>query len=590
MLQKSLLLILLLILTNLAFAQNSVLDSLENELKTHLKKDTVRARHLISTSNYFTYNEPRKAMKYINEGLEIAKNKGWKKGTSLALNQKGTIYYTMADNLKALDLFLDALRISEDIKDRQLTISLHNNLANIYADMKDYDKALNNYNNCLQISAQLKDTVNQIKALNNIGNVYSETQQTGKSLIYFDKALVLAKALNNTFFLAAIINNKGLTYKRQKDYGNSLNYYNEALRLSQKINNKYIEASALNSLAKVSVLQDRFNQAKTFANKSLIVSKDIDAVEWQSESWQVLHQVYESEKNYNQSLFAFKKHVKLRDSVTTEEKKAELTKKDMQYQLDKQETISQTEIKRQKIIKNSAMAGGGILLLTAVLTGVFYKKRRDDADKIKLSQFEAKVADTELKALRAQMNPHFIFNSLNSINDFIAKNNTKQANDYLVKFSKLTRAILENSDKKWIPLEEEIELSELYMQLESYRLKDKFSYSYTINDKIDKENTLIPPLILQPFIENSIWHGIAPLNGDGSIEIDIKEKNNMLICTIDDNGVGRKASNNKVQPKESKGITITKSRLDILGKGSVDFIDKTKGLTVTLTLPLKHQF
>jgi sensor histidine kinase YesM len=183
------------------------------------------------------------------------------------------------------------------------------------------------------------------------------------------------------------------------------------------------------------------------------------------------------------------------DSVLSEEKKVELTRKDMQFKLEKQETIANAEIKRQSFIKNTAIAGGGILFLATIFGYILYKKKRDALEEKKIADFNTKVAETELKALRSQMNPHFIFNSLNSISDYMAKHNIDIANDYLIKFSKLTRSILENSEKKWISLKDDLELTELYIQMESLRLKNKFSYDIKVDKAIVIENTLIPPLI-----------------------------------------------------------------------------------------------
>lgn len=560
-------------------------DSVAMHLMSYTSLDTIRSEQLIEASNYFTYSNPKRALDYINEGLIIAKEQNWKKGEALALNQKGTIYYTMANNLKALDYFLEALDASKQINNQTLTINVYNNLANIYADMKDFDKALENYNKCLNIATRAQDTINQIRAFNNMGNVYSETQRVDKSLTYFNEALFLAQALGHPFFVAAITNNKGLAYKRKADYKNALKYYDEALRRSRKINNKYIEATALNSLGKVSILQQEFSQAKIYADKALRVSKAIDAVEWQADSWLVLNQVYENEGKYNQSLSAYKNYITLRDSVYSEEKSAELTKKDMQYQLDKQETTALAEIKHQTFIKNTAIGTGGVVLLFLVGGYFLYNRKRD-------AEFKTKMAETELKALCSQMNPHFIFNALNSISHYLQTNNVEKADAYLAKFSTLTRAILENSEKKWIPICEDLELLKLYIDIESLRLKNKLWYHILIDENIDIENTLIPPLILQPFIENSIWHGISNKDGDGSIVIEIKSTGKKLICAVEDDGAGRSHS---IKNSNSMGIKITNQRLDIINqikqvKGTIRFIDKKQGLRVELSLPLELKF
>jgi len=595
MLQKLLLFLLFFVIINTVFSQNKVLDSLENELEIHSKKDTLRAKILINTANNCQHESPEKALKYIKEAKEISKETGWLKGLAAAIRQEGIVYYYQADTEKAMDIWQEALRVAKPLNNKVFNASIYNNLAGIFADMKQNERAIEEYKKLLIAAREANNKPYLINALSNIGVVYNEMNESEKALPYLKEALKIAEEEKNDYFVAAIKTNLGLVYQKQKKYADAKKQFEDAASMAISLKNKYIEASARNSIGKINLQLNNFEEAEIESKKALILANEIDAVEWQADSWQVLSKVYTQKEDYKEAFVAYQKHIQFRDSVFSEEKKAEITRKDMQFQLEKKEALSNAEIKRQKIIRNSAIAGGGILLLTAILSGIFYKKRRDDAEKIRTTQFESKVTDTELRALRAQMNPHFIFNSLNSINDFIAKNNTKEANDYLVKFSKLTRAILENSNKKWISIEEEIQLSELYMQLESYRLKDKFSYDFNIDKDIDVENTLIPPLILQPFIENSIWHGIALLKKKGNITITIKQKENMLICAVDDNGVGRKGSSNKKLSKESMGINITKSRLDILNqlnskKGSINLIDKSKGLTVELKLPLKHQF
>ena len=223
------------------------------------------------------------------------------------------------------------------------------------------------------------------------------------------------------------------------------------------------------------------------------------------------------------------------------------------------------------------------------------KEKETRWSKKKEADFRTKVAETELIALRSQMNPHFIFNSLNSIGDYIAKNDSDSAIDYLVKFSKLIRAILENSNKKWILLEEDLELMKLYVQLEALRLKDKLSFTIKIDEAVAIENVLIPSLLLQPFIENSIWHGIAKKKGEGSLLIEVKKENDVLVCIVEDDGVGRSLSANSKRKTIAMGVKITKNRLDIIsqlkkGKVSVKMIDKEQGLRVEIRLPLEMQY
>ena len=189
------------------------------------------------------------------------------------------------------------------------------------------------------------------------------------------------------------------------------------------------------------------------------------------------------------------------------------------------------------------------------------------------------------------MNPHFIFNSLNSIGDYILKNDTQSANDYLSKFAKLMRMTLENSEKKEILLSEDITLLKTYMDIERKRFNNKFNYTIDIEFSLDPDDILVPPMILQPFIENSIIHGLA-LKDEGHIIISFKEKNSMLICSVDDNGIGREKSSSSSTHKKSLGMAITKSRIEIINKiknteGDIKIIDKTKGTKIEVSLPMQ---
>jgi two-component sensor histidine kinase len=178
-----------------------------------------------------------------------------------------------------------------------------------------------------------------------------------------------------------------------------------------------------------------------------------------------------------------------------------------------------------------------------------------------------KLMELEAKALRAQMNPHFIFNSLNSIKSLINKNESEKAAGYLTTFSKLIRTLFQNSDKREVSLYEELVTCKLYTQLEKMRFRDKVDFVFDVDETLDLKDIKVPALILQPFVENAIWHGLVPKKIGGSVTVSVKEENGTVICIIDDNGIGRELSKqNKTQydsTHESKGIGLTQSRLEL---------------------------
>jgi LytS/YehU family sensor histidine kinase len=188
------------------------------------------------------------------------------------------------------------------------------------------------------------------------------------------------------------------------------------------------------------------------------------------------------------------------------------------------------------------------------------------------TDYEKKLAEVEMTSLRTQMNPHFLFNSLNSIKRYIVRNDAISASDYLTKFSRLVRLILHNSKRSRVPLEDELEALKLYVELESLRFEGKFTYQIEIAKNVNLSLIEIPPLILQPYVENAIWHGLMHKEGKGllSIKIELAKQNDgneLLYCEIEDNGIGRERAaeykSKSATTHKSMGMQITKDRLDI---------------------------
>ena len=224
------------------------------------------------------------------------------------------------------------------------------------------------------------------------------------------------------------------------------------------------------------------------------------------------------------------------------------------------------------------------LSIMMLVSGIVFLTFRFRLSQVKKQeQLKLKIMEGELKALRSQMNPHFIFNSLNSIQYFISQSNTENAQKYLSKFSKLLRKILENSRQPAIPLSNELEALKLYLEIESLRFNHRFQFSIEVANNIDQEAVYIPPMIFQPFVENAILHGIMPKNDSGHITITVDMDSYYLKCEIEDDGVGRSESaKSKSELKDSHkslGMTMTQERLEsmtsLLGdKASVEIIDK----------------
>ena len=218
------------------------------------------------------------------------------------------------------------------------------------------------------------------------------------------------------------------------------------------------------------------------------------------------------------------------------------------------------------------------------------------------TEFEKQLANVEMSALLAQMNPHFLFNCLNSIDSYIIRNESAKASEYLNNFARLMRLILNNSRSNYITLKDELESLDLYLQMENLRFRDKFRYQIGVGDQLDAAMVTIPPMLIQPYVENAIWHGLMPKDGtDGKLTIRIAKQDDDLVCTIEDNGIGRaramELGGGRDNNRKSMGMQITEDRIGIINKlyGSnmrvriTDLYDEAgapAGTRVTLTIPL----
>jgi CheY-like chemotaxis protein len=221
--------------------------------------------------------------------------------------------------------------------------------------------------------------------------------------------------------------------------------------------------------------------------------------------------------------------------------------------------------------------------------GITIKKTIEEVSRIKevnLIQHEnislkQKSSELEMQALRAQMNPHFIFNSLNSINRFILQNNKEQASEYLTKFSKLIRLILQNSQAALIPLDSELESMELYLDLEALRFDNRFSYKISVPNDIETNALKVPPLIIQPYAENAIWHGLMHKDEKGQLDIEIIQEENHLYFKISDDGIGRKQaaarSDKSATHHKPMGMRITADRIAMMQPSG----SKESAITIT---------
>jgi sensor histidine kinase YesM len=333
--------------------------------------------------------------------------------------------------------------------------------------------------------------------------------------------------------------------------------------------------------------------ALKYAYESLFISRAADVRPIMIENYTLLSTLYGNLSKNDSAYYYLKLSTALKNDLTNEQflfrlsnykKQTEFNKQQEQIAsldknnklLDKANKTQEEKLRQASLLKWVFAAGLLIALLAAlfIYRSLTLKRKNEHLENQKAqSDLKLKASELEMQALRAQMNPHFIFNCLSSINHFILKNETDSASDYLTKFSRLIRIVLINSKNKLITLDDELEMLRLYLDMERLRFKNSFSYNINFINSIDSDNIYIPPLLLQPFAENAIWHGLMNKESEGHLEINLRTENTFLICHIIDDGIGRKAAaelRKSDEKKKSLGLKITRERFDLLNETNED--------------------
>ncbi len=566
---------------------------------------------------YFNLSNYPLALDNQQKALDYFQQSGDKVKAAYCLNSIGVVYQYVSDYPKALEYYLKALAIYQQLSDTAGMAATLSNTGIFYKNMGKFDRAREDHQKAIRLYDRIGDKQGKANSLSNLGVLCDETGDRSGALSYYQQALDLSRSIGYQSGIASNLANIGTVYIGLSDYSRALDNLHQSLTICQSSGKKDNMSEALAELARAYANAPdtalarrgippgrRYAQAFSLLDSSLAIAKEIGSLERQELNWEYRQDIYEKQKNFAGAFRAYKQYILLRDSISNTERAREITRKEMQFDFDKKQSLVQAEhekqqalaaagLNRERIVRNSILIGSALVLLGGLSSFILYKKRRDAKYRQKEAEFKAQAAETEMKALRAQMNPHFIFNSLNSISNFISKNDSKQADLYLTRFARLMRLILENSESREVSLAEDLKALEMYIQLENLRLGQAFSYEIRVDRQLDRELTQVPPLILQPFVENSIWHGVSGRQGAGRILIDIRKEAEMINCIVEDNGVGRK----KGQGGESKslGIKITTSRINIINKlknsnGSLTITDLDQGLRVEVRLPLELRF
>jgi len=591
-------------------------------------------RHLRKFDTAFEYLEKVKA---IYE--EIGETGG---NLAILYSEYGSLYDAKKEHVKALGYKEKALAINERSEHNSGLTTNYTNIGVSWHFLGQYIPAMNYYQKSLSLSTKLNQSYNSAVVLNNMGEVYRDASDSilqvlkimpadryKLSLATFDESLSIATKISSLDIQMTVWENKSILYEQQPDYTNALSAYKNFIAIKEKKVNDQTKQkiNRLEIQNEYNKKEDSIKLEQAVTNTQLQQQQFLNRQQSQNLLLQrnkfLLSQQQLSLSNKEKDLqhLAF---LKTQADLQTEqlqkseqEKQFTIIQKEKALQAAEVTTLSQ-ENDLNKLKRRQQLIYGIAGLALLLFIGLYLLNRnrhkqeqlkaalaKDKAEQQqKEAEFQRSLADVSLSALCSQMNPHFIFNCLNSIKLYTTQNDTVAAAKYLTKFSKLIRMALENSRSETVSLQSELESLDLYIQMEAMRFKDKLKYSITIDKDIDSGFIEIPPLLLQPYVENAIWHGLMHKEEGGVVEVavSIMPGEQVLSITIKDDGVGRERSamlrGKSTANHKSYGTKVTSERLELINQiyktgASVktedvkDITGAVAGTLVTIKIPFE---
>jgi len=568
--------------------------------------------------------------KYAKKALRLSTTMDYPLGISKSYRVVGLANSLLSKHDSALIYYQKALELLPVDADKMLDADIKMGIGGELYYSSQLDKAVEMFIDAASTFERLGEVTRSAAAYSNIGMILNSNDQDEKAKQYFHKALKLADTYNLMGTKLPTLVNMSSLFLKNEMYDSAIYYANECYEISKEKNMSYGMARALVILSEAYSNKGMFEKGLSTSkegealfeemdNQKLLRSmqhkeavalkglhKDKQALEI---ALNVLENIEENE-SLAETLYLFihdtyleigdtsnalkfyklffeeykKTEIKHHEALVAElETKYETEKKSREIQaLYNKAKIQELTIRQQ----NSVIAIAAVaFLFIVILLLLFFRQRslRRNNELLSLQQ----------KFLRSQLNPHFIFNALTGIQNFVMKNDPMRGGSYIAKFSKLMRQVLEHSRAEFIPFEEELQSLTNYMDLQQLRFENKFEYVIEVDESIDHENLKLPPMFAQPFIENALEHGISNME-NGSIDIFYAQESDYLKLDIKDNGIGLKP--NKDTTHKSRAIEITQARMKLLSgkrkkklavtvKNMLDGAGKVKGVHVTLMLP-----
>lgn len=517
--------------------------------------------------------------------------------TNLAAN-----YYKRGDFEMAIRHFDSSLEAFSAVHNSKGLAHTYGYLASIMSDMGDRDRAIEHYRKAEGLFIEIKDMQMLAVTYDAMGGTFCAQKKYAEGLAKFQDALRIIDSMRLEELYPSIFMNMGVAYKGLGEKDKALGYFLRALGLFRGNGDMAGRSVLLTNIGELYLDMGRPREAEKYYLEGLELAKRSKDLATIYLSHYDLGKVYLMMGNYKQACYYKDLALVEKDSISAQERNRSLAELTTKYEtreiqqksigLQKENDLQKLKLQRKNILIYSWF---GVAVLVFMIGMLLLIQSRLRAEKQKMI--------LEQKQLLAQINPHFIYNCLNSIQQFIIQNDTLNANKYLADFALLMRQTLENSKDGTISLQRELEYLENYLSFEVMRFEDKFTYSITCAEDVDIDRAEIPSMIVQPFVENAIRHGLYNLEGrQGKLTISFYKKNDDLICEVDDNGIGieqaQRIKEQRIIKHESHGMELTQKRLALVSRmNSTDYnitiVNKKDmqhnpaGTTIVIKFPLE---
>ncbi len=524
--------------------------------------------HLLKAEYYFILNDFNTSEQEARKCIEKAGNVKDHLSQAKALIFLGKYYHHTGSFSESVDSYAKCINLAKEKKLKGIIPVCYSGQAKVMRTVGDIKGESQYYG--LQAEAAISENALRyaMDAWCSNGSLFLEKMRnTRKADSLLKKCLNMSLIKKDTVFTAFSSAQLGWNFYLEKMFDSAMFYYNKSLNYSLPSKQHSSSANSLGNLGTINRDLGNHNKAISYYRKAIEQAETVN--DWYNLQWiyMDMSNMYLSRGDTSNAYMNYVLFKKFSDDWIKTETVRGITEARIRYEVDtynKEVDLLSLRLKNNRILN---VGFGGLVLLTIAIGYLILRGYRLK-DRQRITEMNHKISELTQANLRQQMNPHFIFNTLNSIQYYMYQNDKLATNTYLTKFSSLMRKILDNSTKTSIPLRDELDALTLYLDLERLRFKDKFNYEITVDEEIDPLLYKVPTMLIQPYVENSICHGLMPKDEKGVVKIDMKLEEDHIVCTIEDNGIGRQAAQEKKKMKDtnhnSLGTRIVSSRLDLV--------------------------